>query len=96
MAKFCCSHLLILLLILSHQLLSAEGRKLTMKTEMECVNCSTRMSKPKSSARDHPKKKLTGEVHNLRHVTKSLDDSVDAFHPTNPGHSPGVGHSKEN
>ncbi|KAF8012438.1 hypothetical protein BT93_I0561 [Corymbia citriodora subsp. variegata] len=96
MAKFCFSHLLILLLLLSHQLLSAEGRKLTMKAEMECVDCLTRTSEPKSSPKDHPKKKLTRQVPNLHHETKRLDDLVDAFHPTNPGHSPGVGHSKEN
>ncbi|KAL3722170.1 hypothetical protein ACJRO7_034523 [Eucalyptus globulus] len=96
MAKLSCFHLLILFLIFSHQLLSAEGRKLTVKTEKECVDCSTWTSEPKSSLGVHPKKKLTGQVPNLHHATKRLDDLVEAIHPTKPGHSPGVGHSKEN
>ncbi|KAI3437373.1 uncharacterized protein J3R85_005353 [Psidium guajava] len=96
MAKSFCSHLLILLLIFSRQLLSAQGRRLTMKTEIECVNCWTRTSEWNSLPRDQPKKTLTRQARNLHHVTKRLDDVVDAIHPTNPGHSPGVGHTKEN
>lgn len=72
-----CTALLLLLVLLLPQFICLEARKLKAR---KCIECSA--ASPLNIYADM-----------LHHVTKQTDgDGLDAFRPTNPGRSPGVGH----
>lgn len=75
--------LLFAVLVVSYELACVEGR--TLK---EMSNES-----PESSKGNITKQDDASQVHNR--IT-SVDGFVEAFRPTTPGHSPGVGHSLHN
>ncbi|PON43963.1 Transmembrane protein [Parasponia andersonii] len=84
------SHIVLffLVLILSHELVSIEARKL-MRRELKFMSPENM----KTKARVLPET----EVPSPRHVVHfGIKDEVTAFRPTTPGHSPGVGHSIHN
>lgn len=98
MANLTSTCLLFLVLILSSEVLHGEGRKLgrgkTLKCD-KCLNVAVKISevnvvqKNNVASRSQMQNKLTAEG------VKTMEDGfVDAFRPTTPGHSPGVGHSK--
>ncbi|KAK4840618.1 hypothetical protein QYF36_013999 [Acer negundo] len=73
-------------------LYSIEARKLKTRKNSKCVKClfspdGLRVAKDTKKAGDHAR---TSFLH------KTVQDFVDAFRPTAPGHSPGVGHSIRN
>ncbi|EXB55918.1 hypothetical protein L484_008269 [Morus notabilis] len=80
--------LFFILIIVSHELLSVEAR--TLKKNVKLVGLKD--AKPKAVvAREVASPR---QLH--RGVKDQLDGVVSAFRPTNPGHSPGVGHSIHN
>ncbi|KAK8673990.1 hypothetical protein V6N13_112298 [Hibiscus sabdariffa] len=95
MDNFRCKCLLFLgiLLIFSYEaLVFAEGRSLKPRAKLEKVDLLFSPDGMTVSAR--PKMKNVGNIANpFHHVFRSLEGYADAFRPTTPGHSPGVGHS---
>lgn len=80
--------LFFLVMILSHELVSVEARKL-VRTELKFMSPEN----AKIKARVLP----AIEVPSPRHVLHfGVKDEVTAFRPTTPGHSPGVGHAIHN
>jgi len=85
---------LFVLLLLSFELVCIEGRRLK----------ATRSTKsPKSvsgikamSTATKTTKGVAAKPSQLESLAKSLNGYVEAFRPTTPGHSPGVGHSINN
>ncbi|KAM7516559.1 hypothetical protein LguiA_006142 [Lonicera macranthoides] len=85
-------------LILSSEVLHGEGRKLGIGKTLKCVKClnvavkiseSIVVQKNNVASPNQMQNKPTAEG------VKTMEDGfVDAFRPTTPGHSPGVGHSK--
>ncbi|GLT39029.1 hypothetical protein SLA2020_132370 [Shorea laevis] len=92
MAKATCNCLVFLLMILSHELLFVEGRSLELK-----ANSTTTLLSPdaKSVNAVAPKKEVASPSH-YHHPMRSMEESVDSFRPTTPGHSPGIGHNIHN
>lgn len=84
-------------MILSHHLLLIEGRK--MKVKKNHLRCGTCMSpdsaKTITKSDEADQKSINNEIKKQLHH-RIADGFVDAFRPTTPGHSPGVGHSLQN
>lgn len=90
MANVRCNCLFFLLiLILSRELLFTEGRSLELKKNIESAKL---LSPDGKSIHARPAGKNVANPSPLHHVFSSLEENVDAFRPTTPGHSPGVGH----
>lgn len=81
MAK-CYSTILCILILLGSEFVYVHGRCLKFK---RCTRCFVKVEKLKSGA------KMTSA-----HVVTSKIATVEAFRPTAPGHSPGVGHDIHN
>ncbi|GMN30021.1 hypothetical protein TIFTF001_002663 [Ficus carica] len=78
--------LFFLLVIVSHELLSVEARKLRKDVKLigrkdVITTASVAVASP-------------GQLH--RGIKEEMNGFVSAFRPTTPGHSPGVGHSIKN
>uniref|UniRef100_A0A6N2NK16 Uncharacterized protein n=1 Tax=Salix viminalis TaxID=40686 RepID=A0A6N2NK16_SALVM len=73
---------------------SSRGRTLEQKKRLKHAKCCN--PEGKSIGRDA--KQISGSTGNhLDHaIIRTSEGFVDAFRPTNPGHSPGVGHSIHN
>ncbi|KAK2657431.1 hypothetical protein Ddye_010483 [Dipteronia dyeriana] len=92
MAKLTYTCLFFILMILSHELCSIEARKLKTRKNSKCAKC---LFSPDGQRVTKDTKKKDGHAStSLLH--KTVQDFVDAFRPTAPGHSPGVGHSIHN
>ena len=75
-----------LLVIVSHELLSVEARKLRKDVKLigrkdVITTASVAVASP-------------GQLH--RGIKEEMNGFVSAFRPTTPGHSPGVGHTIKN
>lgn len=78
--------LFFLLMIFSHELLCIEGRNLKLNKDLKCVKCLSPDAKTRA-----------GEAYGEHTVVESPSPGhVEAFRPTTPGHSPGVGHGVHN
>ena len=86
--------LLFVLLFLSYELLCIEGRSLKATTNTKSPK-SVPAIKAMSTATNSPKG-LAAKPSQFESVAMSLNGYVEAFRPTTPGHSPGVGHSINN
>lgn len=76
-------------LILSHQLVLIEARSLKVNS----INPDT----PKTITNSEPQNSINNDAKNTKKLHHRIADGfVDAFRPTTPGHSPGVGHSIQN
>nr|GMC66075.1 Transmembrane protein [Ipomoea batatas]GMC67452.1 Transmembrane protein [Ipomoea batatas] len=71
-------------LVLSNQLLSSECRSLAAPKGNRLIPLKG-FKKPILD--EH-------EVRRAKHLSRVLQGEVDSFRPTTPGHSPGMGHSK--
>ncbi|KAK7386456.1 hypothetical protein VNO78_26695 [Psophocarpus tetragonolobus] len=78
--------LLLVLLFLSHELLSSEGRNLRQSIQSPDASFSTKAMNIATHTT-----KSTIDSTSYRSI-RSLQGDVEAFRPTTPGHSPGVGH----
>ncbi|KAK7252839.1 hypothetical protein RIF29_37071 [Crotalaria pallida] len=87
MAHFTRICLLFALLFLSHELISIEGRNLRQSIQSPQIAMSTA---------NGPSKSDVATPSQLKSSAKSEEGFVEAFRPTTPGHSPGVGHSINN
>ena len=87
MAHFTRTCLLLVLLFLSCELLCIEGRGLKATTNSPKSVSVRAMSTTKGAV---------AKPSQLETIAKSLNGFVEAFRPTTPGHSPGVGHSVNN
>ncbi|KAG6724965.1 hypothetical protein I3843_02G005600 [Carya illinoinensis] len=75
------------MIIFCHELLSIEARNVEPKKKyLRCAGCSR--PDTKGIASTQPRKFGT--------KTTTIIGFVEAFRPTSPGHSPGVGHSIHN
>lgn len=74
---------LFLVLVLSHELLGTEGRSL--KQSIQSPDANKGISIVTSTA----KRAIASQSYR---IIRSLAGDVEAFRPTTPGHSPGVGH----
>ncbi|OMP02046.1 hypothetical protein COLO4_11386 [Corchorus olitorius] len=89
MANLKGSYLVFLLIVLisSHELLFTQGRILEVKNNVgENVNIFSPDGMRINAGRGR-------KPNSLHLVLRSLEEYVEAFRPTTPGHSPGVGHS---
>ncbi|KAK7843814.1 precursor of cep5 [Quercus suber] len=77
-----------LLIILCHELLCIEGRNLNPRKKLKCAKCLS----PNTTGIATKARKTAASPSSA----KTTNDYVDAFRPTTPGHSPGVGHSIQN
>ena len=95
MAKFICTCFLFLLMIVSHEVLHIEGRSLELKRKLKCVKC---LSPDEESINTREARETVASPSNSHndHSMQTMEVYVDAFRPTTPGHSPGVGHSLRN
>ncbi|KAE9613027.1 hypothetical protein Lal_00027362 [Lupinus albus] len=83
MAHFTRICFLFALLFVSHELICIEGRILRQIIQS-----------PKNAT--HPTKSSVASPSQLKSSAKSEEGYAEAFRPTTPGHSPGVGHSIKN
>jgi len=74
----------LVVLVLSHELLGSEGRSLR-----ESLHSSSDATKAMSIVRSTTKSAIASQSYR---IIRSLAGDVEAFRPTTPGHSPGVGH----
>ncbi|KAF5752916.1 hypothetical protein HS088_TW01G00834 [Tripterygium wilfordii] len=82
--------LLVVIVIFSNEYGSLEGRKLTKNLAKDVEYFSP---DGHSVPRDPNKKNVGSPKHYLHHGINLSEGLVEAFRPTAPGHSPGVGHS---
>ncbi|KAH1113468.1 hypothetical protein J1N35_006846 [Gossypium stocksii] len=81
-----CLFFLLMILVLSQKtLLFTEGRSLELKTRLGHGNLF-------GHGEGDGKSINVAIPSPLHHVFRSLEGYIDAFRPTTPGHSPGVGH----
>ncbi|KAJ6419913.1 hypothetical protein OIU84_029937 [Salix udensis] len=93
MANAASTCLFFILMLLSYNILCVEGRSLELKKGLKHAKpCN---AEGKSIARN-PKLNIASPDYRLHHTTKTGDGFLEAFRPTTPGHSPGVGHSIHN
>ncbi|AES94733.1 putative encoded peptide [Medicago truncatula] len=85
MAHFTRSCLIFVLLLISCELLSIEGRSLRKS-----------IGSPKAASVETMTRSVVLSPRQLQNNGRNLEGSVEAFRPTTPGHSPGVGHSLKN
>lgn len=88
MANATCTCFLFVLMFFSHELICIDGRDLKVNTELKCVKCLNLDAKIMAG-------KSAGDQ-NTTQTQSPTPGHVEAFRPTNPGHSPGVGHSIHN
>ncbi|KAG2719846.1 hypothetical protein I3843_02G005700 [Carya illinoinensis] len=81
----------LLVLILCHEILCVEGRH-SKSEEYYCKKCSMHDENSTSTAA----KDINDDRHDDQLEQTSKVEYVDDFRPTEPGHSPGVGHSIHN
>ncbi|OUZ99819.1 hypothetical protein BVC80_9065g97 [Macleaya cordata] len=91
-----CNCVVLLILIFSHEHLhvvdARHHLKLKRKVVKYCLKCATTTTPPPppntahTTVRDEKKD-------NGNNIQKTMNAQVEAFRPTAPGHSPGVGHS---
>ena len=74
-------------MIVTHEVLLTEGRKL------KCVKC---LSPDEESTREANEIVASPSISHTGHSIQTMEVYADAFRPTTPGHSPGVGHSLRN
>lgn len=70
-------------MVLSHELLGSEGRSLRQSLQ------SPDATKAMSTVRSTTTSAIASQSYR---IIRSLTGDVEAFRPTTPGHSPGVGH----
>ncbi|KAK7263114.1 hypothetical protein RJT34_30699 [Clitoria ternatea] len=80
--------LLFALLFLSHDLLGAEGRNLRQNIQSPNPSPAKAMNIATSTT-----KSVVSSPSQLDRSITSLEGDAEAFRPTTPGHSPGVGHA---
>ncbi|KAK9096886.1 hypothetical protein Sjap_022383 [Stephania japonica] len=88
---------LIVLIVVSHEIISIEGRifKESRSSEKtECKKCVILRAKKEHSiggilAKEHSMERVGGI---LAREASSLKRQQEDYRPTNPGHSPGIGH----
>jgi len=86
--------LFFLLMLLSYNILCVEGRSLELKKALKhAKRCNPG---GKSNIERNTILNSASPSNHLHHTVKTSDGFVEAFRPTNPGHSPGVGHSIHN
>ncbi|XP_047156574.1 precursor of CEP7-like [Vigna umbellata] len=85
---------LFVLLFLSWELLCIEGRSL--KATRTTKSPKSVSSVKAMSTAINTTKGVVAKPSQLESIAKSLNGYVEAFRPTTPGHSPGVGHSINN
>ncbi|KAK7367519.1 hypothetical protein VNO80_09532 [Phaseolus coccineus] len=88
--------LLFVLLFLSYELLCIEGRSLKATTTTTTTSPKSVSAVKAMSTATNTKKGVVAKQNQLESFAKSLSGYVEAFRPTTPGHSPGVGHSINN
>ncbi|CAN4090597.1 unnamed protein product [Withania somnifera] len=86
MANFCGS-VLIMLLVFSNLFLFSQGRNMASTQNVNVV------SDTKVTLGAEVEEKITKMTVGRRGF-RLMEGSVDSFHPSTPGHSPGIGHSK--
>lgn len=89
MANFYTSTSLFMLLILSNLFLFSDGRNLATKENLNLVYQVKETFGAKVEKKDASPHKQLG-----RGGFRFMEGTVDAFQPSTPGHSPGIGHSK--
>ncbi|KAJ7944408.1 Transmembrane protein [Quillaja saponaria] len=94
LSRNACLYFLIMMII-SHELVCIEGRNLGHKKKLVKGVNSLNLGKMHFSKRIRKNINVASSSH-LHHSIKATEGFVDAFRPTNPGHSPGVGHSIQN
>ncbi|TKY55725.1 hypothetical protein E2542_SST20144 [Spatholobus suberectus] len=88
MARLTHMCLLFVLLFLSHELLSTEGRNLRQSIQSPDAASSTKAMSFATSTT----KSAVANPSQVNRTIRSLEGDAEAFRPTTPGHSPGVGH----
>nr|KYP66861.1 hypothetical protein KK1_013172 [Cajanus cajan] len=89
MAHFTRTCLVFVLLFLSYELVCIEGRGLKASSTKSPESVPV---KPLSTTKGG----VVANPSQFQTIAKALNGYVDAFRPTTPGHSPGVGHSVNN
>ena len=84
-----------LLMILSNEFVSIEARNLKQRKDSKFVNVQLSLDAPKTKAGEAMVRRFASPSR-LHYGVKELEGYVEAFRPTTPGHSPGVGHSIHN
>lgn len=94
-ASYTC--LFFLLMIFSHELISCtEGRNLKVTSKkLNCGKCLSPDTDAKTIAGDQSSGDSNSSVQ-IHSPPPATPGHVEAFRPTTPGHSPGVGHSIHN
>ncbi|KAF5736126.1 hypothetical protein HS088_TW14G00261 [Tripterygium wilfordii] len=89
-----CLFLVLIMIFSSTELGFIEGRKLTknLVKDVECFSPDGK-SVPRNTRKNI---NVASPKHYLHHGIKDSEGFVEAFRPTTPGHSPGVGHSIHN
>ncbi|XP_027347928.1 precursor of CEP8-like [Abrus precatorius] len=82
---------LFVLMFLSHELLSCEGRNLRQNIQSPGVAPANAMNIATSTT-----KSAIVSPSQMDRSIRNLEGDAEAFRPTTPGHSPGVGHSINN
>ncbi|CAK7337641.1 unnamed protein product [Dovyalis caffra] len=75
-------------MLLSYDILCVEGRSLGLRKGLRHAKCCN--PEGKSIARNSTKENSASTSNPLHHTIKTSEGVVDAFRPTNPGHSPVV------
>ncbi|KAK2657434.1 hypothetical protein Ddye_010486 [Dipteronia dyeriana] len=84
--------LFFIVMIISHELCCIEARNLKTRKNLKCVKCLFSPDGQRVVAGDTIKDGHSSLI--IPH--KTTEGFVEAFRPTSPGHSPGVGHSIHN
>ena len=82
-------------MIVAHEVLHIEGRNLELKMKLKCVKC---LSPDEEGIITREAREIVSSPSNSHndHSMQTMEVYVNAFRPTTPGHSPGVGHSLHN
>ncbi|KAL2348408.1 hypothetical protein Fmac_002408 [Flemingia macrophylla] len=89
MAHLTCTCFLFVLLFLSYELVCIEGRDLKAATNKSPKSVSIKAMSTANGG-------VVANASQFQTIANALNGFVDAFRPTTPGHSPGVGHSVNN
>lgn len=79
-------------MVVSHEVLHMEARKL------KCVKCLSLDVEESNNINTREAREIVASpsISHEDHGMQTMEVYVDAFRPTTPGHSPGVGHSIHN
>ncbi|CAL5332361.1 unnamed protein product [Camellia sinensis] len=92
--KVLCTSVFLLLLLLSHDIISIEGRQLKGEKNNKCKKCAGMDENGQNSHSQNEAVFKTSESgKNPGGGGDVAAESKDDFQSTGPGHSPGVGHS---